>query len=124
MNKKALYKMTFDCGRMGELEGVFLAEKEYIDYLTSHKIEVYFGEVFGKYSEISGHIYPAEIKFITDDEKVIGIVKEYGFETGYNPLYQTLGQDTEGLEDNIDWDDCIVKDYIDYKLHGTLPNAD
>lgn len=122
---KALYKMTFDYGRMGELEGVFVAEKEYIDYLTSHKIMIYFGEVLGKHSEVCGWLEESEVKLITDDEKVISIVEEYGLESGYDPLYQTLGQDTEGLEDtDIDWDDCTVKEYIDYKLHGTIPNFD
>lgn len=51
---KALFKMDFDCGRMGNLEGVFIADTEDVEYLVNNKISVYFGEVLGKHSEISG----------------------------------------------------------------------
>lgn len=113
--------MTFDCGRMGELEGVFVAEKEDVDYLVANDIEIYFGEVLGKHSEICGTLEESEIYMITDDEKVISIVKAYGLESGYNPFHQTLGQDTDGLDEDICWDDWDVGEYIDYKLHGTMP---
>ena len=45
---KALFKMDFDCGRMGNLEGVFIADTEDVEYLVNNKISVYFGEVLGK----------------------------------------------------------------------------
>ena len=51
---KALFKMDFDCGRMGNLEGVFITDTEDVEYLVNNKISVYFGEVLGKHSEISG----------------------------------------------------------------------
>ena len=122
---KALYKMTFDYGRMGELEGVFVAEKEDVEYLTSHKVMIYFGEVLGKHSEVCGWLEESEVKFITDDENVIRIVEEYGLESGYDPFYQILGQDTDGLEEtDIDCDDRTVKEYIDYKLHGIIPTEE
>lgn len=41
---KALFKMDFDCGRMGNLEGVFIADTEDVEYLVNNKISVYFGE--------------------------------------------------------------------------------
>lgn len=44
---KALFKMDFDCGRMGNLEGVFIADTEDVEYLVNNKISVYFGEVLG-----------------------------------------------------------------------------
>lgn len=47
---KAIYKMDCDCGRMGSLQGVFIAEKEHVTVLLKKKIEVYFGEVLGKHS--------------------------------------------------------------------------
>ena len=35
---KALFKMDFDCGRMGNLEGVFIADTEDVEYLVNNKI--------------------------------------------------------------------------------------
>ena len=81
---KALFKMDFDCGRMGNLEGVFIADTEDVEYLVNNKISVYFGEVLGKHSEISGCVAESEIKQITTDENVIKIVEEYGLNSGYN----------------------------------------
>ena len=87
---KALFKMDFDCGRMGNLEGVFIADTEDVEYLVNSKICVYFGEVLGKHSEISGCVAESEIKQITTDENVIKIVEEYGLNSGYNPFEYTL----------------------------------
>lgn len=58
---KALFKMIFDCGRMGNLEGVFIADTEDVEYLLNNEISVYFGEVLGKHSEISGIIDRSEL---------------------------------------------------------------
>ena len=123
---KALYKMTLDCGRMGGRESVFVAEKELVDYLTSHQIEVYFGEVLGKNSEVSECIEPDKIMFITDDEKIIEIIEECDLQSGYNPLDRWLGADTDDIpDDGYDWEyNVTVREFIDYKLHGTLPNFD
>lgn len=82
--------MDFDCGRMGNLEGVFIADTEDVEYLVNSKICVYFGEVLGKHSEISGCVAESEIKQITTDENVIKIVEEYGLNSGYNPFEYTL----------------------------------
>ena len=44
--------MDFDCGRMGNLEGVFIADTEDVEYLVNNKISVYFGEVLGSLAPI------------------------------------------------------------------------
>lgn len=49
---KAIYKMDCDCGRMGSLQGVFIAEKEHVTVLLKQKIEASFGAVLGKHSSI------------------------------------------------------------------------
>lgn len=120
---KALFKMDFDCGRMGHLEGVFIADTEDVEYLVNNKISVYFGEVFGKHSEISGCVAESEIKQITTDENVIKIVEEYGLNSGYNPFEYTLcTSETEDIPDNgVDWDDCTVQEYIDFMRKGIIP---
>lgn len=120
---KALFKMDFDCGRMGNLEGVFIADTEDVEYLVNNKISVYFGEVLGKHSEISGCVAESEIKQITTDENVINIVEEYGLNSGYNPFEYTLcTSETEDIPDNgVDWDDCTVQEYIDFMRKGIIP---
>ena len=64
-----------------------------------------------------------EIKQITTDENVIKIVEEYGLNSGYNPFEYTLcTSETEDVPDNgVDWDDCMVQDYIDFKRKGIIP---
>lgn len=120
---KALFKMNFDCGRMGNLEGVFVADIEDVECLVNNKISVYFGEVFGKHSEIYGCVTESEIKQITTDENVIKVVGEYGLESGYNPFECTLfTSETEDVPENgVEWYDCTVKEYIDFIRTGEIP---
>lgn len=120
---KALFKMNFDCGRMGNLNGVFIADTEDMEYLVGNKISVYFGEVLGKHSEISGGVDESEIKMVTTDENVIAVVQEYGLESGYNPFDETLcAYETEDvLENGVEWGDCTVQDFIDFKRKGVIP---
>lgn len=71
---KALFKMNFDCGRNGNLEGVFIADTEDVKYLVENNISVYFGEVLGKHSDVSGCVDESEISLITSDENILDIV--------------------------------------------------
>ena len=120
---KALFKMNFDCGRMGDLEGVFVADTEDVEYLVNNKISVYFGEVLGKHSEISGCVAESEIKQITTDEKVIKVVEDYDLQSGYNPFdYTICERETEDVPHNgVEWSDCTVQEYIDFKRKGIIP---
>lgn len=120
---EALFKMNFDCGRMGSLEGIFIADTEDVDYLYNNRISIYFGEVLGKYSEISGTIGTDEIKLITTDDKVLDIFEKYELESGYNPLDENLCEwETDDVPDNgIEWSDCTVKEFIDFKRKGVIP---
>lgn len=86
MSKKALFRFYADCGRQGDLEGVFISTKEMVNKLIDSKIEVYFGEVLGKHSEVYGSIEKKEIEFLTDDEVAVEVVSKYKLETGYNPF--------------------------------------
>lgn len=79
-NKMNLYSFYWDCGRMGELNGVFKATQEQVDCAIGN--HAYFGEVLGKYSEVEGIVEEDEITLISDDPiKVINSV-----ESGFNPL--------------------------------------
>ena len=83
---KGLYKFHFDCGRMGELVGLFTQEVSEMDKLVNSKQEVYFGEVLGKHSEVYGEIGEDDYTLVTTDENVIKVVEDYGLENGYNPF--------------------------------------
>lgn len=79
----ALYKFYWDCGRQGEIEGVFECD----DSSLIVGKDVDFGEVLGKHSHISGTIEEDDIEFLTDDEDFITKAKEYGLvPCGYDPL--------------------------------------
>ena len=121
---KALYKMNFDCGRQGSLEGVFVADTEDVKYLVDNKISAYFGEALGKHSQVYGPICEDEIKQITTDEKVISIFEEYDLQSGYNPFETGIDEkDTEGIPDtdHVEFGEFTVKEYIDYRRDGIIP---
>lgn len=95
---------------MGSLEGVFVAEKEHVKYLTESGIKVYFGEVLGKHSEVYGPIESGDITMITDDDKVISFIQEHGLSSGYDPFDYTY------IEVDDRQDDETVGEYIQRKL--------
>lgn len=83
---KAVYKLHFDCGRMGTLHGIFVEEKEKVETLAKSGKEIYFGEVLGKHSEITGPLSEEDYTMISDDPTVVGIVENYGLTCGFNPV--------------------------------------
>lgn len=119
---KALFKMNFDYGRMGSLEGLFIAEKEYIDFLVEKELEVYFGEVLGKHSEVCGRVALEEVTMVTTDEKVLQVIEQYGLENGYNPLKYPLYPYPKDGEVDICFDDWTAEDYIKWELTQVKPS--
>ena len=120
---KALYRLKFDCGRQGELKGIFIAETEDVKFLVENKVSVYFGEVLGKHSEIYGTVERQEIEEITKEQNVLDIVEKYGLSNGHNPFEYNLCEDgMEDVPDNgVDWSDCTVQEYIDFMRKGIVP---
>lgn len=95
--KKAIFKFNVDCGRQGQLDGVFISTKEKVKKLHESKIDVYFGEVLGKHSEIFGEIEEHEITFISDNEEAVKVVEEHNLTSGHNPFnYTPLGYELDG----------------------------
>lgn len=84
--EKGIFKLTFDCGRSGELHGIFVAKKYDVKELVESGEEVYFGEVLGKHSEVYGPIEESEIELVTDDLHAIEIFEKYDLSSGYNPF--------------------------------------
>ena len=85
---ECLWRFYWDCGRQGEVEGVFKAKKEEVDNAIGK--DVYFGEILGKHSEVYGTIEEGEITLESDDPLVV----KNAVESGYNPL-DYLEEDAE-----------------------------
>lgn len=98
-NNKAIYKLNFDCGRQGSLTGTFVAEKKWVDVLVKHQIEVYWGEVLGKHSEVYGPITDPEITMVSDDPATVKTFEDNELSSGYNPFeYDSLNGGTVEYE--------------------------
>ena len=80
---KAVYKFSWDCGRQGTLEGVFVEKKSNMKKVVGQ--HVYFGEVLGKHSEIQGVVEDSDIVLVSDDPAVVQIFEDNDISIGYNP---------------------------------------
>ena len=81
---KGIYEMNFDCGRIGSLEGIFVADSADVEKAIG--LDIYFGEVLGKHSEIVGPLDPEDITLVTDDPKAVEMFEKYNFASGYDPF--------------------------------------
>lgn len=90
-----LYKFYWDCGRIGDVDGLFAATQAEIDAAIGKK--VYFGEILGKHSEIYGKLDAVDIVKLNVPADVVDIlVKELGTNiSGYNPLDYLPEEDEE-----------------------------
>jgi hypothetical protein len=82
-----LWRFYWDCGRQGDVEGLFVATEEEINNIIGE--EVNFGEILGKHSEVYGTIEEKEeiTKLDLDSETVEKVSKILGDTwSGYNPL--------------------------------------
>jgi len=80
-------KFYWDCGRMGEVDGIFVTTKDAITDLIGK--EVYFGEILGKHSEVVGNIDEGDITILSEDQDFIAKFVDIlggGTISGYNPL--------------------------------------
>jgi hypothetical protein len=111
--KKGIYRFNADCGRMGNLKGVFIATNEQVKELIKSKIEVYFGEVLGKHSEICGSIEKKQVILLTDDSEAVNLVEKYELTSGFNPFDYTA---VNFQFDNDDSDDITIREIIDKRL--------
>ena len=74
MTKKLLVQFYWNCGRMGDLEGLFITTE---DKLKSwYGREAYFGEVLGKHSEIDGMIEESDFTIKSDNQEFIAKIEE------------------------------------------------
>ena len=101
-----LWKFYWDCGRMGYLDGLFIASQEDVNEAVGHNI--YFGEVLGKHSDISGTLEKYDLEEVDiGSEAVAKILLAFGSNTlsGYNPLEVYQEAKEEGQYDDEETDD-------------------
>lgn len=93
-----LYKFYWDCGRQGEVTGLFAADQKDIDAAMDKQI--YFGEILGKHSEVYGTLEEVDLEKLDVPEHVVKILIDAVGDNniaGYNPL-DYLPEDFEDEE--------------------------
>ncbi|AOQ26792.1 hypothetical protein [Vibrio phage S4-7] len=94
-----IYEFHWDCGRMGDVEGLFVADKD--DVSNAIGSNVHFGEILGKHSEVCGTLDEEDLVLKSDDQDFIRQFTEImgmGTISGYNPLHY-IEEDCEDEED-------------------------
>ena len=84
---KKLYKYDSYYGRMGSLDGIFIADEEEVERLKGYSAR--FGEVLGKHSYITDDSWFDNTEVLTNDQDFIAKFIEImgdGTISGYNPM--------------------------------------
>lgn len=82
VENEGVYKFHWDCGRQGDVEGLFvLTDIQYAELLGKH---VNFGEILGKHSSVYGIVEKSDLTFVTANPVIVHFVKHNT--SGYNPL--------------------------------------
>ena len=111
---KVIYKMHIDCGRSGDLFGVFVESTERVDCLVKNEIPVYFGEVLGKHSEIYGAIRADHLVKVTEDQAFVKLFEAHGLSSGFNPFnYGTIA--SYEIDDG-ECDELTISEIVDILL--------
>lgn len=91
---KNLYSFYWDCGRSGNINGLFIATASEVEGIQGKQI--YFGEVLGNQTRVYGDIDEGDIKLVSNDqEKVSWLENLLGKSiSGYNPFdYYEKGEE-------------------------------
>ena len=101
---RELYSFHWDCGRMGSLQGLFVAADALVKKSIGKRVD--FDEALGKHSQIDGELEAADIELLTSDQdfinKLVLVTKSriIGYEnsvtvSGYNPLNNLVEEDED-----------------------------
>lgn len=99
--KQVLVSFFHDCGRMGELDGMFVTTEAQL--MRSIGKQAYFGEVLGKHSDICIRIKEDDYEIKSDDQEFIAKFVDIMGSTdisGFNPLdYINVDEEDEDDEE-------------------------
>lgn len=105
---RKLWKFSWDCGRGGNVESVFVADGDEVRNAIGK--EVYFGEILGKHSEVYGTLEATDVKeLLATEEQIQWLIDTFeaapdlysdGSKTtitimGHNPLQHIRSDDEE-----------------------------
>ena len=62
-----LYSFNWDCGRMGDVDGLFVADEKEVAKVINLGTRIYFGEILGKHSEIDGTLDDDDLPILLVD---------------------------------------------------------
>lgn len=87
---RKLYRYTCDCGRMGNLEGLFIADP--IDVENTMGKDIRWGEVLGKHSDIVDTIDDKSYIILCEDQEKINWLQGLlgNSLSGFNPIERYL----------------------------------
>jgi hypothetical protein len=101
---KVLVAFQWDCGRMGNVNGLFVTTTEELE--TLYGKEVYFGEILGKHSEIVGTVDRGDITVKATDpvfiDKLVEVMDGRLTISGYNPFDYLEEDDADEVYDAED----------------------
>lgn len=102
---QTLYKFYWDVYRQGEIESLFIADDEQVEAVLG--MNVYFGEVLGKHSEVYGTLDAEDLTVITQEPGVIADLlrvfagdgrAKTGTICGLNPLHALRDEEGDEVE--------------------------
>ena len=73
---EVIYEFFADLGRMGDLEGYFIATEKDVQELIDSGEELQFGEVLGKHSDISFVVTADMITAKSGDKDAIALIRD------------------------------------------------
>ncbi len=102
-----IYEYGCDCGRMGVLDGIFVADDADVAKVIGKTL--YFGEVLGKHSDITVNLEESELAVKSEDQDFIKKFIEImgnGTISGFNPVeqYKYQQEPDSGYENQEDDD--------------------
>ncbi len=81
---KKLYRFSEGGYRGGSVEGLFVADESEVAAIIGKT--AHFGEILGKHSDVSIKLEPAHFMIVTDDADFIAKFRNFGCESGQNPI--------------------------------------
>ena len=97
-----MWSFLVDCGRMGDLEGLFIASPDEVADCMGKTI--YFDEPLGKHSEIELEISDEYIKRLLVEQSTVEDMRRVcGGNTisGFNPIEMCIEQNEDDFEDQL-----------------------
>lgn len=111
---RKLYRFEWDCGTMGEVEGLFAEDEAEVQKFIG--LDVCFGYILGKRFEVDGTLAEEDLEVISEDQDkidwLVGITSSTV--SGFNPLdYIKVYCDRCGdpIFENRKWLEYKVVDY-------------